>query len=441
MADLKELKTDIKRIYDIVEKLIENQVSEDNYNLDFKKIWFSCKKRPFTLHILEKKEDVICRRYLKILASLIKLSEDKNRREIQVRFLGRILATCTNYEESLEDVVSEGALLTFDSIEEFVEVADEDLRDCLIIDLLLLCYLDGDVNNVQFDFTIGFMSFLGLTKEKSSVIGNIVKNILHQDDDSIIKERKKINIINMYCYFKNVPDGLLVFDIIRAMNVDSEKIIFRNHNFDGETYLNCDEFKAKVIEFDNCSFTGNSRIKSTCEDKEIIIKDCSFSDCKLNGALLYLRNGIITNCTFKNITINTNSRLHLLTLYKCNLNNCDFENITINHYYEKYGGVIMAEKCTMENCNVNKVLTKTNSYDRYKSHNCRYILIFSSSVVSECKFNKCDLFKDSYMFSYYDTKYSELTFENITSDRDIYNHKSGENQWHIKFNDLFNYEE
>ena len=71
MADLRELTTDAKRLYEALDYLLEKQDNANTDDIDFKEIWFSAKARPFHNHLASTLEDFEARRHLLVLSSLI----------------------------------------------------------------------------------------------------------------------------------------------------------------------------------------------------------------------------------------------------------------------------------------------------------------------------------------------------------------------------------
>ena len=92
MADLRELTTDAKRLYEAMDELLEKQDETKSEDIDFKEIWFGAKSRTFQGHIVEKLDEYEADRYLKILSAMTALAEETNRKTIQIRFLARVLA-------------------------------------------------------------------------------------------------------------------------------------------------------------------------------------------------------------------------------------------------------------------------------------------------------------------------------------------------------------
>ena len=80
MADLRELMTDAKRLYEALEDLTAKQDEIRKDDIDLKEIWQSAKNRPFKNHMLSAQEYSICRRYLGMLSCIVALSDDGKRR-------------------------------------------------------------------------------------------------------------------------------------------------------------------------------------------------------------------------------------------------------------------------------------------------------------------------------------------------------------------------
>lgn len=300
MADLRELTTDAKRLYEALDYLLEKQDSAGAEQLDLKEIWFGAKSRPFQSHILCQKEETICRRYLVILSALISLTEDTAKKTIQVRFLARILAACKETDWGIRELVTDGMLLEERILDEFQELQDEGLQNSLLIDLLLLTYLDGQPDEKQSDFAVGFMALSGIGQERAGAIGAVVKGLLQQDDDEVIRQRKYLPLENIYCYMKNPPDGILVTDLEQAKMLAVPKVIFAEWIFQELAEMDCDQFQAEVIEFRGCHFIGINRFVN--KEKKVLLTDCVFEKCTVQKEWMIVRNTTIRGCTFRNLS-------------------------------------------------------------------------------------------------------------------------------------------
>lgn len=226
MADLRKLTTDAKRLYEALDYLLEKQDRANADDIDFKEIWFGAKSRPFEHHCIEQLELEEARSYLLILAGLIALADNADKKKAQIRFLARIIAGYKKEEIQLEDLVNDGLLIQEKNIDELLAIKEESIRTCLLVDLLLMIYLDEIMIDKQTDYVVGTIAFVGINKEKTCAIGNIVKGILEQRDEIVLSQARYIDITGVYCYMQNLPDGILVSDLCKAKDVDTDKIIF-----------------------------------------------------------------------------------------------------------------------------------------------------------------------------------------------------------------------
>lgn len=402
MADLRDLTTDAKRLYEALEYLVEKKEKESSkQEMDFKEIWFTAKTRPWKQHILEKKENPVRKKYLMILAASIYLSKSTEKRTMQVRFLARILAACEGMEIGIKEIITDGRMISEKSIDEFYELGDRELQIALLVDLLLMCYLTGEAEEQQSDFAIGFMAMLGLDEKTVTAIGMVVKGILETKDEIILQQSQYLDIASVYCYMKNPPDGVLVSDIEQAKTVQSKKIIFSGCSYRGLPKINCDEFAAEIIEFSGCIFTGVQGIYNSA--KKLILKNCRFEDCEIQENLLTVKNSKIVNCDFKNISTQDSKYKYIFHLWKCEMDGCKFDNITVRQGRNS-GGFISSWASVIQNCNINNLQCKGD-----KQYFSKRIVDIRDGKIFDCKFNKCKFYGGCYLLSCWDN----ATYNNI----------------------------
>ena len=380
MADLRELTTDAKRLYEALDYLLEKQDSAGAEQLDLKEIWFGAKSRPFQSHILCQKEETICRRYLVILSALISLTEDTAKKTIQVRFLARILAACKETDWGIRELVTDGMLLEERILDEFQELQDESLQNSLLIDLLLLTYLDGQPDEKQLDFAVGFMALSGIGQERAGAIGSVVKGLLQQDDDEVIRQRKYLPLENIYCYMKNPPDGILVTDLEQAKMLAVPKVIFAEWIFQELAEMDCDQFQAEVIEFRGCHFIGINRFVN--KEKKVLLTDCVFEKCSVTEEWMIVRNAIIHGCTFRNLSAFFDRMHPMIVLKDSKVEKSVFTDIQIQSGRSGWGSLCVSLDTNIKECTFIKIEIDTGAYSNYT------IWAYNGNVYN-CKSQNC----------------------------------------------------
>ena len=380
MADLRELTTDAKRLYEALDYLLEKQDSAGAEQLDLKEIWFGAKSRPFQSHILCQKEETICRRYLVILSALISLTEDTAKKTIQVRFLARILAACKETDWGIRELVTDGMLLEERILDEFQELQDESLQNSLLIDLLLLTYLDGQPDEKQLDFAVGFMALSGIGQERAGAIGSVVKGLLQQDDDGIIRQRNYLSLENIYCYMKNPPDGILVTDLEQAKMLAVPKVIFAEWIFQELAEMDCDQFQAEVIEFRGCHFIGINRFVN--KEKKVLLTDCVFEKCSVTEEWMIVRNAIIHGCTFRNLSAFFDRMHPMIVLKDSKVEKSVFTDIQIQSGRSGWGSLCVSLDTNIKECTFIKIEIDTGAYSNYT------IWAYNGNVYN-CKSQNC----------------------------------------------------
>ena len=380
MADLRELTTDAKRLYEALDYLLEKQDSAGAEQLDLKEIWFGAKSRPFQSHILCQKEETICRRYLVILSALISLTEDTAKKTIQVRFLARILAACKETDWGIRELVTDGMLLEERILDEFQELQDEGLQNSLLIDLLLLTYLDGQPDEKQLDFAVGFMALSGIGQERAGAIGAVVKGLLQQDDDEVIRQRNYLPLENIYCYMKNPPDGILVTDLEQAKMLAVPKVIFAEWIFQELAEMDCDQFQAEVIEFRGCHFIGINRFVN--KEKKVLLTDCVFEKCSVTEEWMIVRNAIIHGCTFRNLSAFFDRMPPMIVLKDSKVEKSVFTDIQIQSGRREWGSLCVSLDTNIKECTFIKIEIDTGCY-------LSYTILACNGNVYNCKSQNC----------------------------------------------------
>lgn len=402
MADLRELTTDAKRLYEALDYLLEKQDNANKDDIDLKEIWFSAKARPFQGHLISTLEEFEARRHLLVLSSLIALTENSEKRTIQIRFLARILASCKNVTLELQALVADGKLMQTELLDKLQEISNEGMKVSLLIDLLLMVYLDGEAEERQMDYVIGMMAWMGFDKTKTTAIATIVKGILEQDDAVVLKQNNYISIQGTTCYLKNPMDGVLVNDLTEAKTVQAKKVIFYGAKWTAIPMIQIDEYQAEIIEFRNCVFTGIQGIFN--KTKKVILENCSFKDCKVEENLLCMKNAVINQCKFDGISALDAKTKHLIVLVDSQLRNTEFVNILIQYHKNSGGGFIKTRNCEMMNILVEKLTTE--SKDCYP----KYVIDIYAGRILDCKLIDCSL---AYGNSYFITLNDNVIEQNI----------------------------
>lgn len=309
MADLRELMTDAKRLYEALEDLTEKQDEIGKDDIDLKEIWQSAKNRPFKNHMLSGQEYSICRKYLGMLSCIVALSDDGKRRTVQIRFMARILSACYGTTENdIRELLTDGMLLNEKGIEEFKELENKDLQTVLAVDMLILCYLCGEPEEKQLDFAVGFMAMLGLDRDTVKAIGTIAKGILEQDDSAVLGQVKYASVGQFYCYMKNSLEGITVIgDFSELELIEADNVMLVNVKVSNkEDVINLDNYGKKKIIFYGCCFEHIAGIHA--DKTKVEFQYCKFFECNKQNktySILYINKGGIFSTTFEQCSIKT----------------------------------------------------------------------------------------------------------------------------------------
>lgn len=374
MADLRELTTDAKRLYEAMDVLLTKQEEQGKGTEDFQEIWFAAKSRAFTKHILTGEEEHTRKLYLKILAGLTALAEQKENRTAQIRYIARVLAACPEIGIELEAVVSEGLLLTPQDMDEMRGMEQEDVKDALVIDLLLMCYLCGQPEEKQIDFVTGFLAMLGYSREKTAAIGNIVKGLLEQKDEEVMHQSQQVNVGIVYGLMKNPPDGIPVADLEKAKSVKADKIIFSGLTWKAIPVIRCDEYAAEEIEFVDCTFEGVQGMHNIT--KRVILRRCKFQDCEVKENLLTLVNATIEDCQFIGIRSYDCDDAYLIQLKDSEMTRVEMKkcisrsNMKDVDYRDYRGGMIKSFNSTLLQIKTEEIGQRYGGKDERMSCSC-----------------------------------------------------------------------
>ena len=433
MADLRELTTDAKRLYESLDYLLEKQDKANDEEVDFKEIWFSAKARPFEHHCIERLDADEAKRYLLILSASIALADTAEKRSTQIRFLARIIAGYKAADFELRNIVNDGLLLKEKNIDELQEIEDMDVKIYLLIDLLIMTYLDGSLCDRQVDYAVGTMAFLGINRETTSAIGNAVKGILEQKDELIIAQAKYIYVEGLYCYMQNPPDGVLVYYLDKAKEVEANKIIFTGITWEGIPTINIDEYSAETVEFSNCTFKNIQGM--VCISKKLVLKKCEFLDCEAAENLFVFANTKISDCRFAGLRTYDSKQKHLIYVMNSEVQDSKFEDITVQHNQQMpFGGVLKCKNCLLMNLNFNNIVTKGRSY---WSNYQRVFDIYGGRIVN-CRFDNCNLCDDSYLLTISkETEKGKLAVGKLCSRMPQENIRYDQNRYDLSFEEIF----
>lgn len=429
MADLRELTTDAKRLYESLDYLLEKQNSINNEEIDFKEIWFSAKARPFITHSIEKLDADVAKKYLVILSASIALADTSKKKLAQIRFLARIMAACKEFELNLRDIVNDGMLLKEKNIDELQEIKDMDVKIYLLIDLLLMTYLDGSLCDKQVDYAVGTMAYLGIGRDRVEAVGNVVKGILQQDDALVIKQVKNINITGVYCYMKNRPDGVLVTNLNKAKSVKAEKIIFSGLSWE-HVGIDVDKYSADIIEFNECTFKSIHGF--LCKNKKLILNKCAFVDCEVKETLFILANTTISGCRFDTIKATAVRKSHLMYLLNSEIVDTQFKNISVRTNDKNSGGFLKCKQSVLKSIIFDTVIAEggVESYNFY-----RRLFDIYEGMVDDCRFINCRIIRGMILLNISpDTIESKVIIQNSPGDK---THSSRENEYDTQFKDIF----
>jgi hypothetical protein len=418
MADLRELTTDAKRLYDALGDLLAKQEAASQQDeIDFNAIWFGAKSRPFTGHVLVGQEDVVRQKYVRLLSAMLELAENPEIRLMQIRFLGRILAAFSK-ENCLREVVADGKLLTAHFIEEFQEMNTNDLSQALLVDMFLMIYLPGQVEAKQLDFAVGFLALLGPDRQVTEALSQVVKGILIGDDEQIAQQLPYVDVNLFRCYMQVPYDVPFAYDLRRAQGV-SGKLVFRHVIFQGLPRVNLDEYAAQEIIFEQCRFEDIQGITKWDERKALHFVDCEFNQCDIQENLLSLQNATMKNCSFDQIKAVCTDK-YILQLAGCQCEGLHLQDIFIQH--KDCGGLLR-----MFNSNIKDIVVEHLDTALQGNPSYRYIIVVYRGQLLQAKIIDWRLSGDSYVLvKTADATVDDVDFASVSGNHSVWNVNSCE---------------
>ncbi|MDR2296240.1 MAG: hypothetical protein LBD95_05525, partial [Clostridiales Family XIII bacterium] len=275
MVNLDEL---ILRSQELCDRLLllkkESEKGEDLREDEAERIRLIARSHPIRDHILCAADEHVRRLYMTALCSVIDKEADLARRTEELILAGRVLASF-DAEADLSEYISGALKIDADFIGNFSESVEGDTAVAFAVDALLLCKLAGGTNEDMLELATEYISVSDVDAEMFSEICVLVKGILLQDDDAILK-MKDMNLNPFVGYMRDAPDGFIVTDFKKLDNAPPRDGLFiaNAEISDLEDVIDLDSYGAKSITFYGCRFSNIKGLKS--ETATVNFEKCGF---------------------------------------------------------------------------------------------------------------------------------------------------------------------
>lgn len=407
MDELTSVIQDVENLHDVLIKLKEKQDSQtNNAETDFERLYHYARSAPITGHKLAEQDEFIRRSYLRMLAGLVSQVKDSQRREKKIIHIGRILAAMPDGD--LESLFADAATITIKDLDSFRENLPNDMRHLFLLDLLLLCWLDGKAEDAELQYCAGFINVFAVPAEQSDALVKAVQAALEQDRDALLGVAENLDFLPFLCYFDQ-SKCIVVSTLEEARQVKGKSVIvFGAEIADMDLPIDMDMFPAASVEFHKCVFRNMQGLFS--EKTPVKIANCRFEDCKVRQNLLALYNSEIYGTDFVNCQATSahHKNFYLIACHSSKIDRCIFKHCTIdedeainieqtNHIMElvfagehvpvSCGGLVGTCASTITNC----VFLSCSL--RVIGTGQSYLICLEDGEISQCKFRKCSTVK------------------------------------------------
>lgn len=460
MIDIDALILKTNEISDQLLRLKNEMQKKDMNAEELETIQTLSKAYPIRGHYLQSVNDYIRRLYITMLCTLINKEYDMDRRQTQLIFLGRTVASC-EHEVNLTPYVTNALNINLDDISEFVENIKGEGAVAFSVDALTLCFLEGEADEDVLKLSVGYISLLNLDSATIADVCGIVKAILSQSAEGLLGI-KNLDVNTFTGYIKDMPEGYIARRYQSCKNIRSKLIIVNEKISNLKQIMNLDEFKTKNIKFYNCVFSnikgiqgtrqfaaferclfenvcvprkegGWSNSKEVEEDFSLInISNCSFAECrfhqcKVSKNLICAQNGLVYNCKIENCEGVDLLRSFLIEIESGKITNTNLIKCNMmtkrDRNGQTLGGIVLLKQGEIANCGFTDCKAYgVTDYGRYNVF-IMYIVKLVNSRICNTTFKNCSCSNEtvtdqtvkSYILGLEDSNDRNVHFINCTS--------------------------
>ena len=399
-------------------------------SIDIKRIEQLARQSSYKLHFINSLDEDIIIKYCALLSSVVRLTDDTEKKVKQYYFIARILYG-NKLTIAFDEIIMNAEMINISDFEFMKQELGADIK-VLLFDMLLAISMDGTMDDKQLDYICEVFAYVDLSKKDIEYILKVTSCVLKAEERSLFKYADGFPIAKLSCYLNKAIKCEVVTSWEEFIK-SKDKVIIAVGLCIKNTELPIDEYKKKSIRFLNCKFENVSSISAA--DTKVEFEDCSFLDCQKKYELRYadsisnrekshlhalfeFNKAEFTNCIFEKCShINNMEASEILKVNRGHIVDCVFQNCSIGTnsivketistvYRYEYGAIIYAEKVSIVGCEFIRCVSNGNGA---KCHplSCRLVFLgsgenFSSDYqylhivycrggnIEQCEFSGCE---------------------------------------------------
>lgn len=376
---------------------LEEESGAAKQGTDFTRLRYEGGKHPYTGHPATRSS--MPELYYLLLLTVLTSAEAT---EAQWMHLYRVAAGA-GYEQDIRDLLPAAHAITDAKIIECVESLHRDnLVNAFLLDAMLLALLREESAAIL-EYIAELFALIGAPRETVNETIQTAKHIAAQDREaylSVMNETKHL-YARESCFYLFQPSELAVAnDLVGTESVATKQLIVLGVA-ETNIALDLDTWNAEKITFRDCSFE-NSAIKTTKKEVEFI--QCSFYEKNAltgNTHLNLDKGSSFTKCSFKDITMTSDTGIPILSLSNATMEHCTFMDCFVRNAYLLYlvGGTITNSefiRCEGDDCthpfHVEKAKIMRCNFSNCKTYVRGYASImgvYDRSLIEDCRFEQC----------------------------------------------------
>ena len=274
---LRKIELELHKLSEMISEFQSEQDKQINNQIDYGAIENYGKTKPIKRHIIEKMDNELRYKYLVLLMAGVELANSQELKTKQLYFISRLYYSAEKANGILETLTQVAKTLEQSDMVQWKEQFSEDEKDVLLTDLLLMCSLNGNVEEKQREFFGELCALFNMSKEKISAIIAMCKAILLQEDDEIMNLIAKMDANLFKCYMKEYVKEPILHGLDSIKECKDSVVILANTDIGKtEKNLDFDVYEKQKIIFKNCRFTDTKPVIAL--KTECVFERCVFQD-------------------------------------------------------------------------------------------------------------------------------------------------------------------
>lgn len=274
---LKKIEFELNKLSEMISEFQQEQDKQSNTMFDYEKIENYGKTKPLVCHAIGDLDRELRRKYLLLLVAAVELADGFERRMRQLYFISRLYYSVEKDCGILESLSQEAKMIEQSDIVRWNEQFPENYKDVLVTDLLLMCSLDGTIEDVQRNYFGEICTLFNYGERKINAVVSMCKAILLQNDDMLIDLIVEMDANLFKCYLNEYFEEKILFGL-ESLSENTDAVVVLANTDIGKTpkNLDFDAYGKKKIIFKNCRFTDTKPV--------IALKtECIFEKCVFQG--------------------------------------------------------------------------------------------------------------------------------------------------------------